>query len=190
MTGSSSTTTSPQQNASKSANDTPIQSPKNKERLKAVFYYRKSLLTQYIQELDNLRIMNAAEIQALRSVILITKNHVGDFHHVFKLDNIRKTLYNGKLQNGVNIAAKGEANFILIQGVANKEVCILQLCTKTGNGRLHFKGSSNTFRTEHLLTQNDQCWNSLVQFTGPNCDVQKLTELQANVRTFLKVADS
>ena len=57
-------------------------------------------------------------------------------------------------------------------------------------GRLHFKGSSNTFRTEHLLTQNDQCWNSLVQFTGPNCDVQKLTELQANVRTFLKVADS
>ena len=99
-------------------------------------------------------------------------------------------MYNGKLQNGVNIAAKGEANFILIQGVANKEVCMLQLCTKTGNGRLHFKGSSNTFRTEHLLTQNDQCWNSLVQFTGPNCDVQKLTELQAHVRTFLKVADS
>ena len=88
MTGSSSTTTSPQQNASKSANDTPIQSPKNKERLKAVFYYRKSLLTQYIQALDNLRIMNAEEIQALRSVILVTKNNVGDFHHVFKLDNM------------------------------------------------------------------------------------------------------
>ena len=158
------------------------QSPKNQERLKAVFLYRKSLLTQYAQALENLCTMNAAEIQSLESIILITKNKQDQFDEVVKFNIIKES-------HGTRIQTSDNKQYILIQGSACNKMCTLQLHKKICKGPFFYNDISNGFQANNLLTTNDPSWNTFMKFDGANCEVKNLPRFQANVRAYLRVAE-
>ena len=171
--------------------NTIAQGPKNQERLKAVFLYRKSLLTQYAQALENLRTMNAAEIQTLESIILITKNKQDQFDEVVKF-NIRKTSLKGctKESHGTVIQTSDNKQYIMIQGSACNKMCTLQLHKNICKGALFYNDISNGFQANNLLTTNDPSWSTFMKFDGANCEVKNLPRFQANVRAYLRVAEA
>ena len=168
---------------------TPPQNPKNRERLRAVFYYRKSLLTQYSQALENICKMNATEIQQLQSVVLITKDAVGRFDKVVKLSNIRKAKFNDKTKTWFRSIANNQ-NHIAIRGCIDNKVCILQLCPQSGKGSLHYKTSEEALESRDLLTKFDKSWGEMMSFKGTNCDLKNLVRFQRTVKSFLDVAES
>eukprot|EP00943_MAST-04B_sp_MAST-4B-sp1_P003973 g3973.t1 len=172
--------------------DAIVQSPKNQERLKAVFLYRKSLLTQYAQALENLCAMNAAEIQSLESIILITKNQQDQFDEVVKF-NIRKRPFKActKESHGTRIqTSDNKQQYILIPGSVCNKMCTLQLHKKICKGALFYDDASNGFQANNLLTTNDPSWNTFMKFDGANREVKNLPRFQANVRAYLRVAEA
>ena len=168
---------------------TPPQNPKNRERLRAVFYYKKGLLMQYSQALENICKMNATEIQHLQSVVLITKDTVGRFDKVVKMSNIRKANVNDKTETWFRSIKKNQ-NLIVIRGCIDSKVCLLQLCPQSGKGSLHYKTSEEAVESRDLLTKLDKSWGEMMTFEGTNCDLKNLVRFQRTVKSFLDVAES